>query len=402
MNRTASDSLKGYLYQFNKTLISVLESTHNAEIICEGIIEDIDIMEINKTTAIQCKYYESQKVFHLSLFNKAILLMLLHHLHNASQNIKYILFSFFPNEENDSVRKITQIEIVEILKSKNKEIKDLIEKIKKYKNGYKNFINNFHIEFGDSLDNLIGSVKRKLIENGLNKNDIEELSYPNAIQIIANKSSKKSINDRKITKFQLLEDLKRIRSTAISKWTKELKNYHSLLKARKKQLNANLRLNRRLRCFIIDEITIENFIDEIIVFIKDYVYKYNSKPYLQLPSIFCLDCSQQNFDDIRIRLSKLNIKFCDGLITDNYFDEQVFFKDPIVAGTKHNPMVEFTIRVMQIRNSNFINSHKPDDLFIISEKEYSEIEKKDINSEMIDTNKINEIKYLLNLRDTYE
>jgi hypothetical protein len=66
-SRVANYPIQGFIYQFNKTLLAILDSTDDAKVTVEGLIEDIDIIEPLKTTAIQCKYHESQTDFSLSI-----------------------------------------------------------------------------------------------------------------------------------------------------------------------------------------------------------------------------------------------------------------------------------------------------------------------------------------------
>jgi hypothetical protein len=62
-NRSADSTIKGYFYQFDFTILQILNASDNDEITVEGI-EDVDISNINETIAIQCKYYESTEYNH--------------------------------------------------------------------------------------------------------------------------------------------------------------------------------------------------------------------------------------------------------------------------------------------------------------------------------------------------
>ena len=64
MDRVASSTIKGFLYQFNVTLEELLNSD-SEEIFVEGRIEDIDIIDESNLKAIQCKYHESQEKFQI-------------------------------------------------------------------------------------------------------------------------------------------------------------------------------------------------------------------------------------------------------------------------------------------------------------------------------------------------
>ncbi len=78
MSRTADYTIKGFLYQFNKTSLSILESKDDDTITVEGIIEDIEIKSSESTTAIQCKYHEASTNFQESAVYKPLLQMIKH------------------------------------------------------------------------------------------------------------------------------------------------------------------------------------------------------------------------------------------------------------------------------------------------------------------------------------
>ena len=67
MNRVANYTIKGFVYQFNKTLEELLNSDDGNTIKVEGIVEDIDVISTDEFKAIQCKYFETKKKISISL-----------------------------------------------------------------------------------------------------------------------------------------------------------------------------------------------------------------------------------------------------------------------------------------------------------------------------------------------
>lgn len=63
------------MYQFNLSLNEILKLA-NEVVKIEGIIEDIDRINEENITAIQCKYHEEVEKFHWSKMCKPILQML--------------------------------------------------------------------------------------------------------------------------------------------------------------------------------------------------------------------------------------------------------------------------------------------------------------------------------------
>lgn len=402
LSRSADYTIQGFIYQFNKTLLEILNSDEDSEICIEGIIEDIDIISGGSTKAIQCKYHESQETFQLSLIYKPLLQMMNHYLENSSKNIEYKLFAFFPNETPQTSYDITNQQIEQVLQSQNQIYEKLIKKIKG-KINIEEFLSRFSLEFGDSLSMLTEKVMHSLNENDLELEDIETLYYPNAIQKIADLSIQHSVDDRKINKLVLISHLKQVKKTAITRWTRSLNTLEKLLRKRKTQLKSNLDKNSRLRYFVLSEPLLKEFNDQIVNFISDYLTKYHFKEVHDKTPLFCLECSDEIFHDIRVRLYKKSIQFNDGLITDYHFDKQRFLKDPfrIKQGKVFYREYDLKLIRLNVDEIEIFNQNKPDDYFLfINEK--PQLDYQDTNVEHIILQDFKQIKYILGLGDTYE
>lgn len=402
MTRTADYTISGFLYQFNKTLFEILNSLDDEEIIIEGIVEDIEVTNPIITKAIQCKYHESQTSFNLSAIYKPILQMMNHYHDNNIRDIQYILFAHFPNEVSGTIKQLSKTDIELILNTTNQKLARYA--IKLIGNvDIDEFLSRFRFEFGPPMDCLISDIGKSFETSGLQIGDIDTLFYPNAIQTIAELSSKHEVIDRKITKSDLLEKLINIRTTAISRWTRELKTFDQLIKQRRKQLSINLKKNSRIRYFYIDSSYLDEFNDSIITFISEYLDKYHFKLLHDKPPLFYLQCSVQAFEEIRIRLHKKGIKFNDGFVTGTFFDKKKLFMEPIRAKVGSNINDEFSIRILRCYdNSQLLNEIKCHDFFLFTDSDVDFIDYQDINTEKIGLKKIIEIKYVLGMSDSYE
>ena len=77
-DRTAIDTIKGYFYQLDFSIIKLLELVNDTDsIVVEGI-EDVDINTATEETAIQCKYYAKTEYNH-SVIAKPIRQLLDHY-----------------------------------------------------------------------------------------------------------------------------------------------------------------------------------------------------------------------------------------------------------------------------------------------------------------------------------
>lgn len=96
-DRTAIDTIKGYFYQFDFSILKILELPNDYDsVVIEGI-EDLDIKTATEENAIQCKYYSKTEYNH-SVISKPIRLMLSHYSevkNGIKSRINYNLYGFY-------------------------------------------------------------------------------------------------------------------------------------------------------------------------------------------------------------------------------------------------------------------------------------------------------------------
>src|SRR5579862_8742919 len=182
--RVATHAIQGFIYQFNKTLLAILESTDDAKVTIEGLIEDIDITEPQRTTAIQCKYHEGQAAFALSIIYKPLLQMMDHFHRNPGDSINYVLFAHFPTVDVSAPPQITVADITDTLNTTNKDFQTYVATLKGNVDPTK-FHGQFRIEFGPSLNKIEEQIDDRLKSSGFEAADIPFVIYPNAIHFVA-------------------------------------------------------------------------------------------------------------------------------------------------------------------------------------------------------------------------
>jgi len=96
--REAFATIKGYYYQFDTSILKLMELQNDLDsIIVEGI-EDIDIKTATEDTTIQCKYLSKPRFIN-SAVREPIILMLDHFINPTTpNNYKYTLYAHFENE----------------------------------------------------------------------------------------------------------------------------------------------------------------------------------------------------------------------------------------------------------------------------------------------------------------
>jgi hypothetical protein len=350
------------------------------------------------TTAIQCKYHETQQQFALSDLYKPILIMMDSYHRHSNPKVTYVLYAHFPNESGTHT--ISHQDIEQILKTKNAEL-DRYTKSLRGNIDIDGFLKCFSLEFGASFDNLAGLVQRALETNGMPKNEIDTLVYPNAINEIANLSMKHDAQDRSVTKAQFLRTLRTIRRTAISRWTIGVKGKKEILDTRRQQLKLNLAKNARLRCFIIPH-DIDDFDDGIVLFISDYLDKYHCKIAHTKTPLFCLDCTSESFERICQRLYEKHIKFEDGFVGHQFHASQML-REPMVQKVSNKINREFDVKLMRLDGSlESINLHKCHEIFCLGPNVPDGVDIRDVNIEHIGVSSLQELKYILGVSNVWE
>ncbi len=402
MSRAADYTIKGFLYQFNKTLLEILNSQEDSIITVEGIVEDVEIVTPAMTTAIQCKYHEARKTFKPSGIFKPLLQMMDHFHANAGANIRYILFAHYPSVKKTAQPTVGKTELQDALDSKDKDLQAYVATLRG-KVDLDAFLARFAMEFAATFDDLVTQVSAALKTNGIPDGDIDTLAYPNAINMIAGISVKHDPTERNITKRQFLEALKSIRKTAISRWTMALRTRKQLLDARRKQIKTHLDKNSRLRYFVVDAKTLDDYEEEIVLFVGDYLDKYHFKTAHISTPVLCLCTSKEDFLSIQYRLFTKGIISTDGYIGE-HFEESRFFRDPFTSkGAGGAVKREFSLRMLRWEDhGEVLNNRKCDDLYIIGEPGCDSLNTADVNVEHLAATSLKEVKYVMGVSNVYE
>ncbi|MNF46413.1 hypothetical protein D3C84_275780 [compost metagenome] len=402
MTRVADSTIKGFLYQFNKTLIEILDSEPDKEITIEGVIEDIDITSnTGEVTAIQCKYHESASSFTTSLIYKPLLQMAEAYSKSPTTKIKYKIFIHVPSEAG-SVRKITQTEIDAALSTQDVNYLKIVQRISQPFCS-STFAKLVDLEFGPSLDTIEDIAKEKLDLLKIKSSDTSCILYPNAISQIAKKSSLTDEAHRKTTKLEIEKFLSGVTNTVITKWTLALKNKKEILQSMRKQLKSNLNTNSQSRYFYFEQNSINDFSNNIVTFISNFISIYHCKPSHIKTPLFAIDCNRGTIEDLAFRLYKKGIKSNTGLIGNNFIPEE-FYKEPLLKKSSNRiDEREFHVRLLALTDYPNVLAHKKsDEFFFICNAIPTNVDTSDTNVHLVGVNNFNELEYVMYLRETYE
>lgn len=392
-SRVADSTIKGFIYQFNKTILEILDSSATV-IQVEGIVEDVDVYEAdNSITAIQCKYHESVKSFTLSLVYKPIILMIKTFLERPNDDISFVLFLYVPSEEERDV-KLSIKEIEQILKTEDNNLKKIISKLNLVDFDHNKFLDHLIIRFGKSIEDLENEIKTKISGfERFKQYDVDGLLYPNLIDKIQRISAIKENNSRKVTQQEIFDYLVKQSNAVINKWTLMTRSRVTLLRRLRDDLRVSLNANSLQRCFVFHGFNFDE-INEIADFINLYVSKYLKKP-THKPASFIFDIEKEKFSLLVELLFEYGIEVNDGIVGGVWKDNKFYKECRVRRKSRGGINTDFHIRAQTLHQENFnlrenFFHHKKIFGFIDSEINFSK--------ETILINEFKEIEYLFNFR----
>ena len=340
MTRAADATIKGYYYQFDTSILKLLELPNNSDsIIIEGI-EDIDIESATETTLIQCKYLSKPKFIN-SAVRSPIILMLDHFIDSQTpNNFKYVLYSHFENKVpgNEPVVDLTRLKSILTYSvsrvQKHYEIEKSITDIQ---------LNAFLTQFSFMFGTEFHAQQKQVLDIFRATFSCSELEadihfYNNALRIVIDKAINRNELDRKITKREFIEAID-CRQNLFNEWFIKLRSKKEYLKLLAQNLNATKVLNpHRTKIVLIgkniinadnSELPIESFIENLI----NKYYKLNSSLRNAKPITIVLDCNQHILKGVKEYLIENETLFNDGYEYIK-FSPSLFNKEPII--TKSN------------------------------------------------------------------
>lgn len=251
--REAVSTIRGYFYQFDYSILKVLELEHDDDTICIEGIEDVDISSEDSVTLHQCKCYEETEYNH-SKIAPAVRWMLKHYSDNKTNNYNYYIYGTFKKGQ-DKLKKVTaefaKKHFFTFTKDKQKHI--LHSELGLSDEDVSDFVNKLNINiYADSYETQEKKVKENLCGFlGCRKQEVD-LYYCNALNIVKQLSTEKDIRKRIISRKIFYAKLKSI-DQQFDIWLLHKNGKSKFAKVIKKKYFSNgLNLSPYSRFFLIE------------------------------------------------------------------------------------------------------------------------------------------------------
>ena len=345
-DRSAFATIKGFLYQFDATILTILEKKDDSLVDVEGI-EDIDINDVsNITTAVQCKYYESTELTP-SLLKDPILKMVegfLSHRKNGRE-LKYILYGYYKNYNKGVLNDAGEVDITfdvmknKILKGKVAGVdRNFQTELNASDHDIQEFLKVFNFKKAKDFDDQHAEVILQ-IQKSLNcdKQDVELFFYNSALTLVVNMAKERDDSKRSISKVEFLKKINQKRVLFLT-WVQEIKGEKYFIKLLKEKITGGLALSPSKRKALFLDMDYLDFSDgciSLFSLIFDLTNKYfrigerdGAKADAQ-PWIFVMKMDEGQIKEFKIELIKNNLFFNDGY-ENIEFNSTYFNKKPVI------------------------------------------------------------------------
>jgi len=345
-NRSANAAIKGYFYQFDHTIMHILSATRlDATITVEGI-EDIDLLDGDETTLVQCKYYEGTDYNH-SAIRDAVINLLRHYHSNGcriSNKFKYSIYGHYKSGQEKLPAQIDTAFLKEKFLTYRKNGRSYIihDELQLDDQKLEVFISVLRIDLrADAYSQQQENVGKLISENiaGCQGDDAHDFYYPIAFNIIQKLAVSKNESDRKITKAQFLSTINK-KEDIFNTWLhrKFGDDYYVRLLRKKIFPSRSLKMTKMARIFVID-VTGDFNVANTATLVSKIGTTFSHKEHRHTPveDRFCpflllRGVNRSELIALKTQLRKSGIKFSDGHEFDGSDFSAQSLTEPVTKG----------------------------------------------------------------------
>lgn len=324
-DRSAVDTIRGYFYQFDLSILSVLQLTSPDDSIEIECTEDVDIRTASDITAIQCKYYAKSEYNH-STVKDAVRYMVSHFkdgLTGSKPGVSYIIKGHYASgqEKLDGGIDVDFLKTHFLTYSKGKGS----NKVKRYHHtelglsdaNLEEFLRRFTIDvrakaFEEQYQEVLGVVHSIFKSTPFSA---EYFYYNNALAIIRKLSIKALPADRTITKKEFLARIN-ISTVLFNEWFVEKKGKKAHLAAIRKEYFTELNVSPYERFFLVQTDASSYVRSDLKIFLLQLSKKWAKlsprEPSPFCPYIYVHGVSESELLKLKIELRSEGFKFIDG------------------------------------------------------------------------------------------
>jgi hypothetical protein len=347
-DRSAVDTIRGYFYQFDLSILSLLLLPNPSDSVEIECVEDIDIRTASDATAVQCKYYAKTDYNH-SVIKEAVMHMATHFNEvkaGTKQKMSYVIRGHYASGQD----KLNAGIDVEFLKKHF-----LTYTVKKVEHQHhlklglsdadlKSFLALLKVdinapEFEKQFQDVLAQLKAAFSCSSFSA---EFFYYNNALRVIRELSVKSSAADRRVTKKEFLEKID-TSSVLFNEWFVEKRGKKLHLAALRAEYFTELNISPFERFFLV-EVDAANYVradlkDLVFIISKKWSKLSTREPNPFCPYLFIHGIADDELLALKKELSVEGFKFIDG----HDFQGADFSTSSIVQKASHNNGIKIKV-----------------------------------------------------------
>jgi len=198
-SRTATDSLRGFQYQFELSIAEILKLGQPEDAAQVEGIEDIDLLMQGARTAVQCKYH-ARKSYQASRIRRPLRMMLVDFLENGDR-LDYVLYVHF-EDPKDLPERLSLNDLKAIFTFKTGGAQHTVHGDLDASNGrLRAFLKRLRIVCGVSYEALHDDVLSLLRDEfGCTKAGADDFYYSRALRLIVDLATRRQRQDGTVTR----------------------------------------------------------------------------------------------------------------------------------------------------------------------------------------------------------
>ena len=327
-SRDATATIRGYIYQFDATILSILGLRDDNYLDVEGI-EDFDIGVDDLTDLFQCKYYASQRLTPAE-FRDAILPMLKGFLNldvSARETRHFHLYGYYkdstPGESHPKLQelKAALIQRKRVQKADGKfqmQDIDLQAKLCATDADLRLFAERLTIHIGEEYEGhkkkVVAALKDEMRVTAI---EAEEHLYPSALTLVSSLATGDTLAKRRTTKDQFCSQLMPSR-TLINSWLLREKGDSTFCREMRQCHFSKHNIDPAHRFFIVDcthpvaEADLLSLLHTLRCKWSSHTIRRKSDPERYAPYIFLRGLTDKQLIALKSSLQSEDIDFVDG------------------------------------------------------------------------------------------
>lgn len=324
-NRSAHAAIKGYEYQFDRTVLEILAAAVGDEVHIEGI-EDVDLFGAGVPQAIQVKYFEAQRYTSPKSLRDPIKLMLDHYRTGARWS--YVLHVHF-GEPGELPLGFTLEQLKICLTKRDQKEGVAVEYFAGVDDSeLLDFCSRVSIRSGVTFDDQQDSLMTELAGSvGCGKDEVEAIYLAKARDFVRERARSADPMVRAVSRNQLLAILN-VRELLFSKWQLASLGEEKYLRIQVTHLKRNgFADTRRLRAMSID--LSDEIFETALAIAKDIASAHIGRLKNAKPWAVILTASPELLRAFKVDLIRSGIDFNDGYEAIE-FSAEAFSRPPVI------------------------------------------------------------------------